>query len=184
MGLSTARVLLAGAGGAFLLFATPPAAQAQPAAPEPCRQECREARATCHVAGHLAYRTCREACREGDGACHEPCRHALDRAVQACRDELVECGVACGHELDPVCAAACREDRGDCRQELALCAGDCRDQARAVLMECRQVGASVDVRACLHASLEVAVQCRAACREQLPCGASFRACLGGCVIQP
>jgi hypothetical protein len=183
MHLSTTRWLLAGGGGALLLLSGGPALAEAPV-PDACRQECRRDRGQCLVASVVAFRDCRAACQEGDAACLRSCVADFERAGLACRDDLVECGVACGHELDPVCAATCREDLGDCREELAACAGGCGEQAFAALQQCRQaaVAGGGDARACVREALEAGAQCRKDCHAELSCLPEFRACLGTCAV--
>ena len=82
-----------------------------------CREECTEARATCHVAAHAAYRFCHEACSENDGECRRRCARAKTVAQARCAEERAECRMACRPGPDCDCVAGCAVGLRECRHE-------------------------------------------------------------------
>lgn len=168
--------------GALLLlgFATPALASGG----GDCREECQEARATCRVAAHTAYRVCHEACTEGDGECRRTCGWAFRMARAKCAEERLECRMACHPGPGCDCVADCAEGLRECRHELHGCLDECREETRDALEGCRELaqgGAPPhEVRACVEQAEQDGYTCGLMCRGVFRCGRHFSDCVGEC----
>ena len=153
-----------------------------------CREECTEARATCHVAAHTAHRICHEACSESDAECWRTCAQAATVARALCAAERLECRMACRPGPDCDCVAGCGVDLRECRRDLYGCLDECRERTQDALEGCRdlaQGGAPpAELRACVVEAERAGHECGLICRGVLRCGGRFVRCAQECRDQP
>ncbi len=149
-----------------------------------CREECAEARATCHVVAHRAHRVCHEACSENDGSCRRRCGWALRLAKATCARERLECRVACRPDVACDCVEGCAVDLRECRRELYACGDECRDQTQDALEGCRELAQGgaprEEVRACVTEAEADGRACAQMCHRMLQCCGRFSHCVGEC----
>lgn len=157
--------------GAALLLLTLNALPAWSQDAGTCHAECKQARRSCHHAGHAAFRACRSGCAEAVA-------QALVRARTLCREEALErdeCARLVGeavHIATDACHQDCRsarerarnlceEERGECAR---ACDGvfdfECVDACRDEFAGCRG-----DVHACAGECRQLAKEALAECRE-------------------